>query len=59
MAHDTIIYARIPHELRGALERKRKRMSKAAGGEVKTSAAIRALLEQALREDRRTKTKAA
>ena len=48
--NDKIIYARVPGELQGALERERQRMCKAAGAEVKTSAAIRALLEKALRK---------
>ena len=43
-----IIYTRVSHQLRNALERERKRMSKAAGAEVKTSAVIRAILERAL-----------
>lgn len=49
---EAIIYARVPYALRGALERERKRMSKAAGAEVKTSAVIRSLLEQALKPKR-------
>lgn len=49
MKHDQIIYARVPRDLRSALERERKRMSKKAGAEVKTSAVVRALLEQALK----------
>lgn len=53
---DEIIYARVPRELRSALERERKRMSKAAGAEVKTSAAIRAILEQKLLSKRRRAT---
>lgn len=48
---DEIIYARVPGELRSALELKRRHMSKAAGAEVKTSAVIRAILERALRKD--------
>lgn len=50
---DEIIYARVPRELRSALERERKRMSKAAGAEVKTSAVIRAILERDLLSKRR------
>ena len=50
---DEIIYARVPGTLREALEDERRRMSAAAGAEVKTSAAIRALLEEALREKKR------
>ena len=53
MRHDEIIYARIPCGLKKALERERKRMSKAAGAEVKTSAVIRAILEEALRKKSR------
>jgi hypothetical protein len=39
--------------LRKALDRERRRMSKAAGAEVKTSAVIRAILEERLRSKRR------
>lgn len=46
--HTEIIYARIPSKLKSKLERERKRRSRAAGAEVKTSAVIRALLEDAL-----------
>lgn len=46
--NDVIVGVRMPRKLRSALERERKRMSRAAGAEVKTSAVIRALLEQAL-----------
>jgi hypothetical protein len=53
MAHEEALNVRVPKELRSALERERKRMSKAAGAEVKTSAVIRAILEQALRGKRR------
>jgi len=57
---DEIIYARVPGELRSALEHRRQRMSKTIGAEVKTSAVIRAILERALRKDaRRAKTAAA
>lgn len=56
--NDEIIYARVPGRLKGALERERRRMSKAAGAEVKTSAVIRAILEQALSK-RATKARAA
>jgi predicted site-specific integrase-resolvase len=51
--NDEIIYARVPSRLRADLERERKRMSKKTGTEVKTSAVIRAILEQALRSKRR------
>ncbi len=47
---DGIIYARVPSGLRSALEHERKRMSKKAGAEVKTSAVIRAILEEHLRK---------
>ena len=47
---------RLPTELRSALERERKRMSKALGAEVKTSFVVRVLLEQALRGKRRPAT---
>jgi len=50
---------RLPSELRSALERERRRMSKAAGAEVKMSATIRALLEQALKPKRRSEATAA
>lgn len=53
MANDEIIYARIPKALRGDLERERRRMSKAAGAEVKTSAVIRSILELHLKSKRR------
>ena len=53
MKNEAIIYARVPRKLRGDIELERKRMSKAAGAEVKTSAAVRALLEQAIRLKRR------
>lgn len=50
---DEIIYARVPSKLKSALERERLRMSKKAGAEVKTSAVIRSILEQALKPKRR------
>jgi hypothetical protein len=50
---EAIIYARVPRALRSALEQERKRMSKAAGAEVKTSAVIRAILERELLQKRR------
>jgi hypothetical protein len=53
MAHDEALNVRVPRDLKSALERERKRMSKAAGAEVKTSAVIRVILEQALRGKRR------
>lgn len=43
-----IVGVRMPHKLKLAIERERRRMSLVAGAEVKTSAAIRALLERAL-----------
>ena len=46
--NDVIVGVRMPRKLKSALERERRRMSRAAGAEVKTSAVIRALLEQAL-----------
>lgn len=54
MANDEIIYARVPGGLKSALERERRRLSKKTGTEVKTSAVIRAILEQALLGKRRT-----
>ena len=39
---------RLPSELRTALERERRRMSKKAGNKVKTGAVIRAILEEKL-----------
>lgn len=45
---DKIIYARISGALRVAVERERKRMSRAAGAEVNTSAVVRAILEEKL-----------
>jgi predicted NAD-dependent protein-ADP-ribosyltransferase YbiA (DUF1768 family) len=53
MTQDAIIYARVPRELRKALERERQRMSRASGAEVKTSAVIRSILERALRKTSR------
>lgn len=46
--HDEIIYARIPRKLRQALERERERMSRVVGTKLKTSAVIRAILEEKL-----------
>ena len=51
MKHDEFVGFRIPNELRSALERKRQKMSRAAGAEVKTSAVIRALLTKSLRDE--------
>lgn len=51
--HEEVVGVRMPGELRGALERERRRMSKVAGAEVKTSAVIRAILELHLRPKRR------
>jgi hypothetical protein len=48
VTNDEIIYARVPGKLKDALERERKRLSKANGAEVKTSAVIRSILEQKL-----------
>lgn len=56
MKHDEKVDVRIPGELRGALERERRRMSKAAGAEVRTSAVIRSILEKALKGKRRADT---
>ena len=55
MSHDISIGLRIPNSMKNALERERKRMSKAAGAEVKTSAVIRAILEQKLDIKRKPK----
>ena len=54
MENDEFIGIRVPRKLRSALEQERKRMSKAAGAEVKTSAVIRAILEEKLRPKRRS-----
>jgi hypothetical protein len=54
--HDAVVGVRMPGELRDSLERERRRMSKKAGAEMKTSAVIRAILEQALRAKRRSAT---
>jgi len=59
MKNDEFIGIRVPGDLRTALERERRRMSKMAGAEVKTSAVIRAILEQALRSKRRSEATAA
>jgi hypothetical protein len=53
MKRDKIIYARIPSKLRSAIERERLRMSRVLGAEVKTSAVIRAILEEKLTRRRR------
>jgi hypothetical protein len=50
---ETKVDVRLPIQLRTALERERRRMSKTLGSEVKTSFVVRALLEQALRSKRR------
>lgn len=51
--HDKKVDVRLPSELHGALELERRRMSKAAGSEVKTSVVIRSILEQKLLPRRR------
>lgn len=48
MKKDEVIAVRVPGELRDALERERKRMSKKAGAEVKSSAVVRSILERFL-----------
>ena len=48
MKHDKIIYARVPDELRNAIEKEHRIMSKATGTKIKTSAVIRAILEEKL-----------
>jgi hypothetical protein len=53
--HDEMLSIRVPGGLRGALERERRRMSEAAGAEVKTSAAVRAILEKQLRPSDRAR----
>jgi hypothetical protein len=55
MKQDGIIYARVPGKLLEALERERRRMSRLAGAEVKTSAVIRAILEEKLSRRRQRK----
>lgn len=45
---DETIAVRISGELRDALERERQRMSRKAGAEVKSSSAVRAILEKTL-----------
>ena len=45
---EEIIGIRVTQELRGALEKERKRMSQKAGAEVKMSAVVRSILERAL-----------
>lgn len=55
MSQDETIGVRVPRALRDALERERRRMSRAAGAEVKMSATIRALLERSLLSKRRAK----
>lgn len=51
---EEILSVRVPSALQNALERQRKRMSKAVGAEVKKSAVVRAILEQALKPKRRS-----
>lgn len=46
--HNEKVDVRLPSALRSALEQERRRMSKTIGAEVKTSAVIRAILEQKL-----------
>jgi hypothetical protein len=46
--NDETIYVRIPAALRKAIERERKRIGRAAGADVTTSAVIRAILEREL-----------
>jgi len=48
MKHAESVAFRMTPELREALEKERRQMSRAAGAEVKTSAVIRAILERAL-----------
>jgi len=52
MKNDDKLDLRVPAELRGALERERRRMSKMVGADVKMSAVVRAILERALRPAR-------
>ena len=56
MKKNEFIGVRVPGAIRGALEQERRRMSKKAGAEVKTSAVIRSILERALRAKRRSAT---
>jgi len=51
--NDGKVDVRIPLGLQRELERERRRMSKALGTEVKTSVAVRSLLERALKPKRR------
>lgn len=48
MEHEGKLGLRLPLPLLDALEQERKRRSRAAGAEVKTSAVVRAVLERAL-----------
>lgn len=48
MKNDETVGVRMSRKLRRAIERERKRMSRDAGAEVKTSAVIRAILEREL-----------
>jgi len=50
---ETKVDVRLPIQLRTALERERRRMSKEFGTEVKTSFVVRSLLERALKPKRR------
>ncbi len=50
---DGKIDIRVPRKMLNELERERKRLSKEAGVEVKTSAVIRSILELHLRSKRR------
>ena len=59
MKNDEFVGIRIPGDMRDALERERRRMSKMAGAEVKTSAVIRSILELHLRKRRAASERAA
>jgi len=52
--HTSKIEVRVPDALTDEIERERKRMSRAAGAELNTSAVIRALLERGLKATKRT-----
>jgi hypothetical protein len=53
MKHDQYVGFRLPRDLSRALEQERRRLSRERGTELKTSAAIRTILERDLRSQRK------
>jgi hypothetical protein len=52
--HDEAIAIRVPGDMMRDLEREQRRMSRAAGAEIKMSAVIRALIIEGVRLRRRS-----